>query len=206
MKVSNRGSHASVVAGTIACLVIGAVVWRASHTEKAKRAPRVNDDISEGQATLPNESVSTAGADVAAAQAMPVAPVPARAPSVAQPVYAAEQYKPTTPSIGDQRAYLQMGFEKEPVDRAWARDAQRELSAAIQRQIAASASLTSVECRSSLCRADIAFDGPADYRSFLRESRPLWAGPSALIRVGSGDDWSMVAFFAKPGQPLPILE
>ena len=199
MKIDSRGNHGLVVAGAVVCLVAGVLVWRTSLTATPKRAPRTQ----EGEVA---ERVSTAWVDTTPEPAAAAAVVPIRAISTAQPVRAPEESKPAAPSMEDQRAYLQTGFDREPVDRTWARDARTELRSAIQKRIPTSASLSNVECRSSLCRAEIAFEGPEDYRRFLRDSRPVWTGASALVRTGSGEDWSMVGFFAKPGQTLPILE
>ena len=202
MKVNHRPIVLGIT-GAIACLVVAARVSRTPPKETVKRTASTSEERSNERVSSADEGVPARWVDDRAPQIAAVAAPPARAPSAPTPALVADR---SAPSVEDTRAYLQTSYEREPIDAAWARDAQMELREAIQKQMPSSASLGQVECRTSLCRAQIAFDGPEQYHGFLKNAGGLWKGYSGLMRAGTGDDWSMVAFFAKPGQPLPVLE
>jgi hypothetical protein len=162
------------------------------------------DEPPQEQGAAVSERVAPRAVDDHAAQPVAVA-VPPRV-RAQSPVERTQAADPSAPTMEDTRAYLQASYEREPVDRAWARDAQMDLQTAIEKQMPSPPSMNHLECRTSLCRAEIAFTGPDEFRTFLNDSGLVWKGAGALIRTGSGEDWSTVAFFVKPGQPLPTLE
>jgi hypothetical protein len=130
----------------------------------------------------------------------------------ALPAAAPRPAEPSPPSVEDQHAFLQASFDGQTTDASWARSSRAQLEDDIRRRLPASSSLHSVDCRSSICKADIVHADETGYRTFVNSTfatdpgeRSAWRGPLAMWRSGSGEDWTMTVFFGKDGEPLPAL-
>jgi hypothetical protein len=113
-------------------------------------------------------------------------------------------------TTADQRIFLQSRFAIEKVDVAWATTARQEVSADLAKVNANGVTLQGVECRASLCRAELVSASPeaalAFSESYLRQR--TWTGPGFMSSDEQNPDGSRrtVMFLGRAGTELPYLE
>ncbi|MEO8183802.1 MAG: hypothetical protein ABI895_33680 [Deltaproteobacteria bacterium] len=128
------------------------------------------------------------------------APAPPAEPAPKQPA-------PPLPSIGEIRDLLDIRFTSEDDDRAWSRDAEVRAQAYLTGDALKPSRLQSVECRASLCRAEIEQPNEAAHRAYLEQTftQPAsdWTGPlMASLVEGPSGRLATVVFLARPGTEL----
>jgi hypothetical protein len=84
----------------------------------------------------------------------------------------------------DYRPYLQMQFLQQAPDVSWARQAKSELDTGLGHLLDKRSSMTSIECRSSLCRVELMHQDESAYASFAD------AFAHAKSQSGKGQDSS----------------
>jgi hypothetical protein len=136
-------------------------------------------------------------------------PEPNAAPTVAVQVEPPVPPKPE-PTTGDTRAFLQSYFVAQKVDPTWAGAAGRELGDDLGRLKTAGVRLNGVECRSTICRAELvapSADAAMEFgQSYLRERTSTSAGFLAMDEVNPDGSRKLLVFLARTDTQLPTLE
>lgn len=134
---------------------------------------------------------------------------PPRIDRPADPVPQAIEAEPEN-VVAEQRTHLQARFTDQHVDPAWASAARQALSEDLARFSGQDVRVQGVECRSSLCRAELVLTSPEAGRSFMESwlRQRTWTGPGfvATDDAGRGGDPTMIVFLGRPGTQLPFLE
>jgi hypothetical protein len=119
---------------------------------------------------------------------------------------------PPPPSVADQEAFLATTFSSQPTDGAWSRGASQQISDILRPLAGKNTSVVSVDCRSTLCRADLEHETDADFRAFMQSmftgpGAGAWKGAGGGGKVETGPDGRVkaVLYFAKEGTALPAL-
>lgn len=140
------------------------------------------------------------------------APTPVAAPQQSSVEAMAEApAPPPAPSQEDQVAYVEAVYSQQPRDPSWARDSLARLTDGIAEQLGTS-TLESLECRESLCKAELRHSDAADFSGFIDRlignANALWTGPLQSFREPIGPDGVVrnAIYFAKDGTELPRLE
>jgi hypothetical protein len=133
-----------------------------------------------------------------------------------QPAQPAPPAAPSASSAGfaDIQAYYQASMEAQNTDGNWSRDATRNLRGIFDELIdtakTAATTLKSVECRQSICRAELGHDSVGDARVFMRawmygQARQKWKGGFSGGVDPSKSDGAVrsVFFLAREGTELP---
>ena len=165
--------------------------------------------------TEPDVPATPATAANATRTAAPIAHrhAPALAPGLAPAARAVEVSPPdrrapdegTAPTIDEQREHLQAAFEAQPVDPGWSSGAARALDADLARFASDDIRVVRVECRATLCRAELtlasADNGDAFVQGWLR-GRSV-TGPGIIVTDLIGTALTLVVFVGKPDTDLP---
>lgn len=108
------------------------------------------------------------------------------------------------------RARMQAHFADQPVDRSWASAAQYALQDDLGKVADDGIRLDRVECRSSLCRAEIVARSRDAASAFLESwlHQRTWTGPGFASHDDPNPDGSprMVLFLGRPGTALPASD
>jgi hypothetical protein len=197
------------IAGGVA---LGLAGWRAQQTENARMhqelASLARSRAEQSSAASAQEDVrrkpACVAAPIAAAEAPPEA-APGPAPSAAAP-------PPRRLEPAEVRDHYESAFVQQEEDRAWAPDASRNLSAALPKALPSGSSVSSVSCRSTMCRVEMVHASLDQYAEFTRHAfydpaSPVWTGPgfsTVLEEPGAGGKLVTVVFLARPGSTLPV--
>lgn len=103
---------------------------------------------------------------------------------------------------------LDTHIAEEPVDAAWGHSAEASIHDALRAETFAGSSLVRAECRSTLCRVEVAHDDPAAADRFFEQVRfspPFDRGAGVVTRVGEGASRRTVVYMAREGRALPPL-
>ena len=104
-----------------------------------------------------------------------------------------------------QGRHLQDRFAAERVDPRWATTARRDISDDLSRVAGDDVQLQTVECRSSMCRAELSFVKREAGTSFMEKwlRARSWTGPGYAENEGAPDGpHHLVVFLGKPGADL----
>jgi hypothetical protein len=119
---------------------------------------------------------------------------------------------PAPPSSADQEAFLASTFSSQPIDAAWSRGAARQISDILRPIAGKNTNVVSVDCRATLCRADLEHETDADFRAFMNAmftgaGAGAWNGAGGGGKVETEPDGRVkaVLYFAKEGTELPTL-
>jgi hypothetical protein len=158
------------------------------------------------------EAASAASAPRTAA-AIAYRPAPALAPTLrssprateASPTDRRAPDEGTAPTIDEQREHLQAAFEAQVVDPSWSAEAARALDADLARFANADVHIGRVECRATLCRAELTLAradiGEAFVQSWVR-GRAV-TGPGTIVANLTEAAPTLIVFVAKPDTVLP---
>jgi|SRR3954467_14920451 len=142
-----------------------------------------------------------------------VAPKPAPPAASAGPgePESTDSPSPAPPSDEDQVAFADSVYSQQRFDPSWARPAQAALSSALAKRLGSS-TLQSLDCRESLCKAELSHRDSAGFTAFLDRlvgnANELWKGPIASYRnAEAGRDGSVQSsvYFGKEGTDIPRL-
>jgi len=196
--------------------LVGAVAvgrWPAARpvSEDAKRIDLAEREIKELRNEIKEQraimqlanAAHAASVQAAAAQAASTAPATAQAvpESVPTPPPAKEL------SNEDVRDSLSARFVEEAYDSNWSVVTRGKIQALLAAAIPTGARVLSVDCKSSLCRAEVSEPDIESHQQLIRKgftSTPAWEGSTMVTLgddAGSGHVTS-VAFFARPGKAL----
>ena len=187
-------------------LLLGVAVWWLTYSRGVSNRPVTGE--SEQPAVISGDSPPAAPRALLKRRVDP--------PPFANAVPAAEPAAPTPPeakpelTVADQRMYLQTRFAAQKVDAGWASTARQELSDDMARFSDKDVRLQGVECRSSLCRAELTLAshdaGVAFMETWVRKR--VWVGPGFAANDETNPDGSgrMTIFLGRPGTELPYLE
>jgi len=107
----------------------------------------------------------------------------------------------------ERRVHFHQAFEKEAFDASWARSSRLDLESRIRRLKPDDATLESVDCRTTICRATIVTRGEKAYRNFMNSvvvgpaGDHVWEGPmfASKEREEPNGDWVLTIFFGQKG-------
>jgi len=108
------------------------------------------------------------------------------------------------------RSFLRDAFARERVDPSWSQASQQRLQVGLGKGTDTRSRLESIDCRSSLCMAELVHDGDTSYWGFVGRTVHvgLWDGPAFFSKDGSTAEGGtkMVMFFGRDGTELPDAE
>jgi hypothetical protein len=202
--------HLAWIGGLFALLLI--VVWRLM-TARAERAEAEIAALKQ-QMTEKISTRATVPTDVPARITLPVQhamvapePAPSAQPADRRPARPAGS---PAPSYEDLTAYYQTSLEAQSIDVNWSRDATRRLRGVFGQYPAAA--IKSVECRQTICRAELTHDSDADARTFMEKwqyggARLEWQGPimGGVVGPAAGGTARSVFYLAREGTEFPRL-
>ncbi len=156
----------------------------------------------------------------AAVHRAPDAPVVVvRHPQAVPPTALAFKPEPAPPARPDaspeaevavERDRLQARFAGELADPAWASVARQELATDFGRLGGDDVRIDNIECRSSMCRAELALAGAAAGRAFLQTwiHQRTWTGPAFATADKARPDGAqrLIVFLGKPGVDLAPVD
>jgi hypothetical protein len=119
---------------------------------------------------------------------------------------AREPTSPRAPTAELIRDLLDARFSAEPDDHAWSRVASEQARAVVRNRLEHPSRQFSLECRSTLCRAEIEQPDEAAHRGYLDDLLNAslgWEGTlmASLVQQSPGS-YSTVVFLARPGTEL----
>jgi hypothetical protein len=112
----------------------------------------------------------------------------------------------------DLQAYWQIAFSRQGSDISWSRQSTSVLREAFGKLVGEGTNLASVDCRSTLCRVELAHGTEDDRRDFMGKMMrpaegPFWTGEMTAGAVASsGGTVSTVFFLSREGTRLPAPE
>jgi len=197
--------------------LVGAVAvgrWPAVRpvSEDAKRIDLAEREINElrnelkAQRAIPQLANAAHAASVQAAAAQAASTAPAATQAVPEPAPTLARAKEL--STEDVRDSLSARFVQENYDSNWSIVARDKIQALLAAAIPTGARVLSVECKTSLCRAEVSEPDIESHKQLIRKgftSATPWAGSTMVTLAddaGSGHITS-VAFFAREGKSLP---
>ena len=143
------------------------------------------------------------------------APTPATGRAAVRPALASRPAAPEEPrlepkaapertadtAIADRRAQLQAQFAGQPVDTSWATQARQQLRDDLGKFANAEVRVRDVECRSSLCRIELAAANHDAQQSFVESwvRYRTWTGSGFAVQDGD----ATIVYVSKPGVDLP---
>jgi hypothetical protein len=119
---------------------------------------------------------------------------------------------PAASSQEDQKAFLELSFSKQAPDMSWSREAKAEVTELFQPLTNQDTRLVSADCRTTLCRVELAHTGDEAFHAFMASSMNGvmrgWKGPGGggLLRTDADGTMRAVFYLAKEGTELPILD
>jgi hypothetical protein len=202
--------------GLVACACLGVVVYLV-HDARSRRA-----EIDGLRAQL--AAVASAPAPTVTVREVTRELVPVPAPHDEEPAAAAaaapganaeaKGAAPSPPRMepAEQRARYSSKFNEEPRDAQWASASQATATAKLTAVLPPSSELTSVECRSSMCKIETVHEDVERYHEFAKGAfmdpkTVPWNG--AFFSTGSVDPatgkFVAVAYLVREGEPMPQL-
>jgi hypothetical protein len=141
--------------------------------------------------------------------AMPRSQGPQGPPPEQQAQPAASSASPSA-VYADIQAFYQASLEAQSIDVNWSREATRDLRAVFDDAGTTATTLKSLECRQTICRAELTHDSDGDALTFMKKwmyghAGPRWKGPmSGGVEPSKGDGAIRSVFFlAREGTELP---
>jgi len=108
---------------------------------------------------------------------------------------------------GDERvSHIAGVFESQSVDPAWAYATEEAIEAAVQLEQMRGSHLRAVDCRGTLCRAEVEHDSEQDFDIFTRELPVALPGlPRTTMKrlAPAGESMRTLVFLARAGYPMP---
>jgi hypothetical protein len=103
--------------------------------------------------------------------------------------------------VAEQRALLQSQFAAQQIDASWASSAREQLAADLDKYASANVRVRAVECRSTLCRVELATASHDAGVGFMEQwvRNRTWTGPGFAANAG---DTSLIVFLGRPGSEL----
>lgn len=170
---------------------------------------RVQSDNSNAEALrelkeLRQSVLQTRAIALAAAQATQPTPAPS-APESSEPLAAAAPPRPPQTSR-EIEEHLELRHESQAVDRQWRYQASRLIEAQISKSLGVGARLLSVDCRSTICRAETSHASLESYKKFLQDAfvgmGNQWQGSTRASISGEEPDGQVrsTAYFLRAGE------
>jgi hypothetical protein len=115
-----------------------------------------------------------------------------------------------TSSVAEVARSFEVTFYGENADVDWVSSARSTLQGRVSTLIPRGTVINSLECRSSMCRAELLYDGVESYRTFMDTFRQYdnspWTDGYVFSKVEdetTNGSISAVTYFGRPGQPPP---
>lgn len=200
-----RWAFAAVLLGTL----VAGFVWIPQGRAKPPRpaaSSQATEPLERQLAELRHEIQMTKALAVATRRERPHEPLSTQ-DTKAEP---SVQSEPPPPELTPERMNdaVEARFHAENYDRSWSIDAQRSISNYLTDTLAPGSRVMQVDCRASLCRAEIRHASHEAYRAFLdntlRDPTKAWEGPTMHTQQESRDakEPISIGFFARAGSLL----
>jgi hypothetical protein len=147
----------------------------------------------------------------APAAAPAAAPAPASTPGAEQQATASTGEAAAAITEAEQAAHVDLVFSQETTDGAWASETERAIGASL-RGLTETSTLAALECRRSLCKANLRHPDQTKFSAFLdrvvARADEVWTGPLYSNRDSVGPDGVVqnTIYFAKQGHSIPSPE
>lgn len=182
------------------------------HAAESHRLDQAEAQLSQIQDEL--QRTRALGLAVRASSAPPAA-ASARQPEAQLPAPTGEPSVATSPgkperTFDDVRDALNSRFYGEAYDSSWSASARQKFQTQLSEALPEGSRLVSVECRSSMCRAEISHRDIKAHQSFVQNAfappRAHWDGPTmvSLEDEPGTNNVTSVAFWGREGQALTV--
>jgi hypothetical protein len=194
-------THAERLDAEIAALAreVRALSEKVAHLEETARAPTM---IVQVPSQAPTDTRARTDPSSAAAALNAAAPLNVASSAPAKPA--------TT--YADQLAYYHASLQAEHVDANWSRASAIQLRTIFGRVGGGAATIRSVDCRQTICRAELSHDTEQAARDFMDDwmtapARLEWKGPltGGVESTDPGGTVHSVFYFAREGNELPEM-
>jgi hypothetical protein len=198
---------------SMAC--VGVALWMAAaaHRAQQRRIHALESEMKAMAAQVRNDAAITRRAEWIQAQrsaptgAPPPDPVVQEQPVPEAPEVAPDPGVDPASEITSQEEYyakVGLAFSAEPMDAAWARNTEYALRNTLS-ELAETSTVDSLECRQSLCKADVQHVDQEKFSAFIdrtiASARETWSGEIAWYRDSVTSDGAVhsTMYFGKPG-------
>jgi len=205
-----------LIIGTVITVVVVVVYFdrRAVHAELAELRHDAASNAERQVMEPPLVRVVSSPAPVrAAAEPLAAKPEPLATPARAEAREAAP-HKPETPieQFALVHDTLETAFASQAHDGVWAMEARRRMDATLLARLPVKSAVTSIDCRSTLCRIETTHDGYAYAREFvgqlLTPERQPWNGAfytGPIAQDSRSGAVTFVTYLAREGVELPAI-
>lgn len=116
---------------------------------------------------------------------------------------------PKVPTTEEMRDGLNVHFYEEAVDTSWSETTRRQLQTRVSGLLPAGSKLVSMECRSTMCRAEVAHPDLEAHREFIRAG---FSSPAEMWRIATNVSLgepadsakvTSIVFLSREGRELP---
>ena len=177
-----------VIFATITLLGAAALLLSIDHD---RSAPRIEQ----------HAAGSAAPAEHASVRPGATAPLPELSREAHPDVGSAQQERTAESAVADRRAQLQAQFAGQSVDASWAMQSRQQLRDDLGKYANADVRVRDIECRSSLCRIELASTNRAATQSVVEDwvRHRTWTGSGFAVQDGD----ATIVYVSKPGVDLP---
>lgn len=179
-------------------LAFGAALWRLSDDETTAPFPAPNRE-------RPAQAVSSHRGG-----SLPTSATPARAPEIIErPREAFGHEQEQEVSLAQQSAKLETRFAGEAADARWASEATRTITEEMQKAVSRDARIERIECRASLCRAELATTSQDAANTFAETwvRQTTWPGAAMFAPDTSRPDAPrLIVYLARQGTGLASVD
>jgi hypothetical protein len=117
------------------------------------------------------------------------------------------------PSLEDRRAFLELSFSRQPADVGWSKKATQQVREIFNAVNSRQTSVRSVDCRSTLCRAELEHENEGEAHHVLNQLLYMnpehsWNGAweGGKQEVAPDGTTKNILFFAREGTAMPALD
>lgn len=184
------------------CLLAAVVTWIATGTTLPGGA--------QAGATIPRVASTTEESREGRVSVRWTPPPATRSPAPPEEEPASESTpEPPPPSADDQKVYVHTVFEGEVEDRSWSREASHQVRSGLRDILQDGTQLTSVDCRSSLCKVSLTHADLSAQMNFIDKvvmEDAFWPHGSVVMKEAQSNGQTATSvFFVREGRPLPML-
>jgi hypothetical protein len=218
----NGGMKVGKVAfALVSVMCAGVMVWMAATAQRAqqRRIHALESEMKAMATRVQNDEAITRRAEwIQAQRSAPTGAPPPDSAVREQPLPEAPEVAPD-PAVdpaseitSQEEYYAKVGvaFSAEPMDAAWARDTEYALRNTLS-ELAETSTVDSLECRQSLCKADVQHVDQEKFSAFIdrtiASARETWRGEITWYRdsVTSNGAVRSTMYFGKPGVSISHL-
>jgi hypothetical protein len=166
------------------CICAGALAWSRRPVSRSAQVPARTDTVTRAELNELKSELAQTQSALRAAYSRSVGPqaTPSASPGAAPPPEPPAAPPPINVALEDTRDTLDARFHSESADRGWALEASVLIRKNLEGVIAGNSQLLSLDCRASLCRAEVKHDDLAAHQAFIQNAfvtaPASWQGPT----------------------------